>query len=195
MVDDVTVHRQGRLQRASSSFSGHINSFIQVLYRHGLVMGIVAVALYCFSPEKGVALPYITALQTNLQRYLFAALLIIVFFFFYSRFRAIDDYPVQGFWFVYLFYISVVEELAFRLLLPNLLSISMHCSVAVILSNAIFAGFHYFTLRWRMVNCIFAFFGGLGLSRLLNTTEDLAIIVLLHWLVTFINTPTHPGGR
>ena len=45
------------------------------------------------------------------------------------------------------------------------------------------------------VACMFTVFGGLGFSRLLHMTDDLALVVLVHWLVTFLNTPRPPRGQ
>ena len=51
------------------------------------------------------------------------------------------------------------------------------------------------TLRWKFINCVVAFIGGLGLSRLLISTEDVAILVLVHYFFTFFNTPLPPERR
>ena len=64
----------------------------------------------------------------------------------------------------------------------------------IFLSNLLFASLHYFTLRWKLKACIFTFLGGLGLSRLFYVTEDLALIILVHWAITFLNTPTAPNN-
>ncbi len=106
-------------------------------------------------------------------------------------------YPInttQALWVGYLFYISIVEELAFRLLLPVLLNVSIGWTAAAVVSNAIFAGLHYFTLRWKWQNCVFAFLGGMGLFRLLENSNDLMLIILVHFVATFLNTPTQPGA-
>jgi membrane protease YdiL (CAAX protease family) len=65
---------------------------------------------------------------------------------------------------------------------------------AIVLSNLLFAGLHYFTLRWKWQNCLFAFLGGVGLSRLLDNSGDLALVVLVHFVATFLNTPSPPGA-
>jgi len=195
MTEDVKTQRHGRLQRARSIDGVHVNSFVQVLYRHGLVMGIVSMILLLLSAAENPMQHYTIGLFSNPQPYLLATIAIVIFCVFYSHFRRMGYFPMQGFWLSYLLYISIVEELTFRVLLPNILSISLQSTAAVVLSNIIFAGFHYYTLRWKLINCLAVFFAGLGLSRLLNNTEDLALVVLVHWLVTFINTPTWPGGR
>ena len=195
MTKDATSQRHGRLQRLYSKQGAYVSTFVQVAYRHGLVMGIVAIMLVLLSTAEDPLLGYTTALSSSPERYLLACVVMVVLFVCFGHVRRIGSFPVQGFWITYLLYISIVEELIFRVLLPNMLSFSLHTVAAIVASNAIFAGFHYFTLRWRLANCIAVFFGGLGLSRLLNNTEDVALIVLVHWLVTFINTPTYPGGR
>jgi membrane protease YdiL (CAAX protease family) len=98
-------------------------------------------------------------------------------------------------WLAYLFFISVVEEFAFRLILPTLLSGLVGMVPAVLISNLLFACIHYVTLRWKFINCAFVFIAGLGLSRLLTNTEDIAVVTLTHFFFTFINTPTPPKQR
>jgi membrane protease YdiL (CAAX protease family) len=88
--------------------------------------------------------------------------------------------------------ISILEEIAFRLLLPLAILSSTGLIVSIVISNSVFATIHFFTLRWKLVNCIGAFLGGLGLSRLFYVTEDLALIILVHWFFTFLNTPSPP---
>jgi len=51
------------------------------------------------------------------------------------------------------------------------------------------------TLRWKLINCVVAFIGGLGFSRLLVSTEDIAILILVHYFFTFLNTPLPPERR
>ncbi|MBT5004074.1 MAG: CPBP family intramembrane metalloprotease, partial [Porticoccaceae bacterium] len=115
-----------------------------------------------------------------------------IFFLGYLRFSGYSTNGRELFWLAYLLFISIVEEFAFRLLLPNFLMIMVGVIPATLLSNLAFAGVHFFTLRWRLINCVGAFLGGLGLSRLLGNTEDIILVVGVHWLVTFLNTPTAP---
>mgnify|MGYP005718410511 CR=1 FL=1 len=37
--------------------------------------------------------------------------------------------------------------------------------------------------------------GGMGFSRLFETTGDLALVILIHWAVTFLNTPSAPREK
>jgi hypothetical protein len=78
------------------------------------------------------------------------------------------------------------------LMLPLAILSSTGLVIGIMLSNTIFATIHFFTLRWKLTNCIAAFLGGLGLSRLFYVTEDLALIILVHLFFTFINTPSPP---
>ena len=120
---------------------------------------------------------------------------LILFFvlFLYSRKRSLGI--SQSLWIAYLFGISVVEEIAFRLAVPLILSGITTSLIAVVISNCLFASLHYFTLRWKLIPCLFTFFGGVGFARLLDTSENLVLVILLHWFVTFLNTPTPPEYR
>ena len=91
--------------------------------------------------------------------------------------------------------ISFVEELLFRVVAPHLMQSLLGSIGSVVVSNLIFAGLHFFTLRWRLRHCIVVFLGGLGLSRLLQVTDDFILIVLVHLFFTFFNTPQPPQGR
>ena len=96
---------------------------------------------------------------------------------------------------LYLFIISLVEEIAFRLSLPLIATEFFGTELFwfyVFLSNILFASIHYFTLRWKIRACILAFLGGMAFSRVLESTEDLALLIILHWAITFLNTPTAP---
>lgn len=64
---------------------------------------------------------------------------------------------------------------------------------SVVLSDLAFGALHFFTLRWKWYWCVAAFLGGMGLSRQMNLHFDLALVVALHWVATYINTPRAPG--
>ena len=115
------------------------------------------------------------------------------FLFYLSKGYEIERIHVA--WLTYLFFISVVEEFAFRMMLPILLIDKFGMMSAIIFSNLLFACIHYVTLRWSLINCIIVFIGGLGLSRLLISTEDIAILILVHYFFTFLNTPLPPERR
>jgi hypothetical protein len=53
---------------------------------------------------------------------------------------------------------------------------------------------HWFTLRWHLAWCLAAGLGEFALARMLEQRGDLALIVALHWLGTFANTPRPPSG-
>ena len=126
--------------------------------------------------------------------YLAAILALGVFLAFYQARRGHPPNLRNILWIVYLLYISLVEELAFRLLFPMWLGESIHLTGAIVVSNLIFAGIHYITLRWHWWNCLFVFAGGMGFSHMLANYENLTLVILTHWFFTFLNTPTPPRG-
>ena len=188
----------GRLQRASSSKEFHISKFRQVLLRHGMTMGFIAF-ISLLVPVVLIAL--ISALENlflNINRYLIWIMCVSIFFIFYLRFTKRELNYRQLSWIVYLVMISVVEEIGFRLSLPLLFSkifiVESSLLIGIFLSNFLFAAIHFFTLRWKLKACVFTFLGGIGLSRLFYETGDLALVVLIHLVVTFVNTPSAPKG-
>ena len=188
----------GRLQRASSSKEFHISKFRQVLLRHGMTMGFIAF-ISLLVPVVLIAL--ISALENlflNTNRYLIWSMCVSIFFIFYLRFTKRELNYRQLSWIVYLVMISVVEEIGFRLSLPLLFSkifiVESSLLIGIFLSNFLFAAIHFFTLRWKLKACVFTFLGGIGLSRLFYETGDFALVVLIHFVVTFVNTPSAPKG-
>ena len=65
----------------------------------------------------------------------------------------------------------------------------------MIAANLAFGVLHYFTLRWKWPWCLLAFLGGMALSRNFAQNFDLALIIGIHWLATYLNTPRLPGHR
>jgi len=183
---------QGRLQRKASKGGVYISKFRQVFIRHGLTMGLVA--LVClFLPALTESIQWSTAaFLTNHLGYAAAGSILVVFFLGFLRFRGYSINGRELVWLLYLLFISIVEEFSFRLMLPSFFVATVGAIPAVVLSNLAFACIHFFTLRWRLMNCIGAFLGGLGLSRILSNTEDIILVIGVHWLVTFLNTPTAP---
>ena len=110
----------------------------------------------------------------------------------YARLKAIPISPLQLAWVSYLALISLVEELAFRVFMPLFLNNYLSLHISIIFSSLIFGILHYATLRWRLGACLITVLGGMGFSRLLQETDDLALVVLVHWAVTFLNTPRPP---
>ena len=158
-------------------------------------------SLICFGcvlfPSVLVALlSSIDNLFLNINRYALASLGLGLFMFLYLRFTSRKLNYRQIFWIGYLFFISIVEEIGFRLSLPILFSEFFFKEysflIGIFLSNLLFASLHYFTLRWKLKACIFTFLGGIGLSRLLYETGDITLVVMVHLVVTFLNTPSAP---
>jgi membrane protease YdiL (CAAX protease family) len=187
--------QEGRLQRRASDHGTYLSSFRQVIQRHGLTMGLLAVLGLLLPASWGGLDSTLTPLFENPLRYLLAATGLSIFFHMYQRRKN----PLVGsrhtLWLGYLLFISIVEELAFRLFLPNELSQVLPFIVAVIVSNALFAVIHFVTLRWHWWNCLFAFAGGLGFSHMLHQTGDLTLVIFAHWFFTFMNTPVPPAPR
>lgn len=97
-------------------------------------------------------------------------------------------------WSVYLLGVSTWEEWVFRLAVPYYAAEQgVDLDLAVLLSSLAFGIAHFFTLRWRWQWCVGAFFGAMGLSRLMGNEFDLALVIGVHWIVTFLNTPRPPG--
>lgn len=185
--------RRGRLQRAPTRDGYRLETFVDVLRRHGLTM--TALALVCLLTPGALSLlgQTTTGFRADPAAYLVVVIALLGFFALWSRRRAYA-FTRQSLWVGYLLWISIVEEVAFRLLLPALFEAELTRLQAHVLSNAIFAGLHYFTLRWRLVNCIGTFLGAMGLSHLMGH-GDLVLVILVHWVGTYLNTPWPPGTR
>jgi len=187
--------RKRRLQRPAKDQNYLINSFNQVLARHFLTMSIIATICIFMSIESFADSIYLKPLTSSPVFYFFILTAISLFFIFIYLKRGDKIEPIHLAWLTYLLFISVAEEIAFRMMLPILLSGTFGMISAVLFSNFLFAYIHYVTLRWKFINCVVAFIGGLGLSRLLVSTEDVAILVLVHYFFTFLNTPLPPERR
>ena len=187
---------EGRLQRASQNQEVYISKFSQVLLRHGLTMSLICLGCVLFPSVLVTLFSSIDNLFLNINRYAIASMSLGLFMFLYLRFISRKLNYRQIFWIGYLFLISIVEEIGFRLSLPILFSEFFFKEysflIGIFLSNLIFASLHYFTLRWKLKACIFTFLGGIGLSRLFYETGDITLVVLVHLVVTFLNTPSAP---
>ena len=187
---------EGRLQRASQNPAIYISKFRQVLFRHGMTMSLISFGCLLFPITLVALFSSLDNLFMNINRYALASLGLGFFMFLYLRLFSKELNYRQIFWLGYLLFISIVEEIGFRVSLPVLFSDSFLKEYSflfgIFLSNLLFASLHYFTLRWKLKACIFTFLGGIGLSRLFYVTEDLALIILVHWAFTFLNTPTAP---
>ena len=183
---------QGRLQRKASTDGVYISKFRQVFLRHGLTMGLVALVCLLL-PVVTESIRWSTAsFLADYLRYFVVGSILIIFFLGFLRVRGYSSSGRELIWLLYLLFISIVEEFSFRLMLPSFLLAAVGAIPAAVLSNLAFACIHFFTLRWRLMNCIGVFWGGLGLSRLLGNTEDIILVIGVHWLVTFLNTPVAP---
>lgn len=183
----------GRLQRDYSGTTLPVSTFVHVLYRHGCTMGLIAVTLIYLQSTPDDFQAVASDFSESPSTYIVALLSALSFFFVFLVSKGVPLSRIQGLWIVYLLYISIVEELAFRLFLPMAIEPSAGFLSAIVMSNFLFALLHYFTLRWKWKNCVFVFLGGLGLSRLLENSGDLALLVLVHFVATFLNTPSQPG--
>ena len=187
---------EGRLQRASQNQEVYISKFRQVLLRHGLTMSLICLGCVLFPSVLVALFSSIDNLFLNINRYALASLSLGLFMFLYLRFISRKLNYRQIFWIGYLFFISIIEEIGFRLSLPILFSEFFFKEysflIGIFLSNLLFASLHYFTLRWKLKACIFTFLGGMGLSRLFYETGDITLVVMVHLVVTFLNTPSAP---
>lgn len=189
---DTLDRTTGRLQRGPTPSGYRVATFADVFKRHGLTMSVLA--LICLLLPGTWALTATTTAPAIREPmpYLAAMVGMLLFFAYWSRRHGFTP-GRQVPWVGYLLLISIVEEITFRLIVPQLLQAHMDIRLAHVLSNLAFACIHYFTLRWRMVNCAAAFFGGMALSQLMGR-GDLLLVILVHWIGTFINTPAPPSG-
>ena len=185
----------GRLQRPAKTRASAVLHFRQVLSRHLVTMSLIAVmvGLLVITVDDWVQL--LSPFVAHPVHYLAACLVIVAGIAIYQRVRDISWSAAQVGWVGYLFLISVVEEWAFRVFLPLYLMDDLGARVSIVTSSVLFGALHYFTLRWRLTACFITMLGGLGLSRLLGVSGDLALVILVHWIVTFLNTPRPPVGE
>jgi membrane protease YdiL (CAAX protease family) len=158
-------------------------------------MAVIAGICIFISIESFANSIYLQPLTSSPVFYFSILTAVSLFFIFFYLKRGHKIEWIHIAWLTYLLFISVVEEFAFRMMLPILLSGAFGMMSAVLFSNFLFAFIHYVTLRWKLINCVVAFIGGLGFSRLLVSTEDIAILILVHYFFTFLNTPLPPERR
>jgi len=184
-----------RLQRTRSAKGSFVATFRQVFLRHGLTMGFIALGCLLL-PGAQTAIGWsLASLLSAPFSYLAALSALLVFCVLFLVFKGHKIRHAELVWLAYLLFISAAEEVAFRLMLPSLLTGTINMTSAAIVSNLLFAGIHFVTLRWKFINCVGVFFAGLGLSRLMTSTEDIAFLILVHLFFTFLNTPTPPNQR
>ena len=153
----------GEGQQAASSQKTHVSRFRQVLARHGLTMASIAIICLLLPSIQTALLSSLDNLFRNPLKYLLWSLLVATFIFVFLRYTKREIDLRQLIWIAYLFMISVVEEIAFRLSLPLLISSDVSGIsffwIGALISNLLFATIHYFTLRWKLNACIFTFLG------------------------------------
>ena len=188
----LSTHR--RLQRDKDFTGGRLTTFREVALRHGLP-GLMLALIFLTLP--GLTAAFLNGLEpgfTSPVRYGTAALLILAAL---TTFACLSDgrWSVSRLgWVIYLGALSLWEEWVFRLAVPHILEqAGASVWVAAVLSALVFAGAHYFTLRWKLQWCFGAFAGSLLLSRQMQIHEDLLLIAAFHWVATLVNTPRPPG--
>ena len=194
-MDDSLPFSGGRLQRPANTRVSAVLHFRQVLSRHLVTMSLIAVMMGLLVVNVDDWVQLLSPLVAHPVYYLAACLVILAGIAVYQSSRGIRWSEAQVGWVGYLFLISVVEEWAFRVFLPLYLADDQGVRASVVISSVIFGALHYFTLRWRLIACLITMLGGLGFSRLLDVTGDLALVILVHWIVTFLNTPRPPVGE
>lgn len=188
------VSSQRRLQRPADFTGGRLDSFRQVFLRHGLpgaVLGLLCLAHPEMRALLGAAL---APLLDDPVPYVLAGAAIFAGLVVYAAFLNGRIEAAATGWVVYRLFVSLWEEWVFRLAVPYLAAANgADLRTVVIGSNVVFGAMHYFTLRWKWPWCLGACLGGLAFSRLLAEHSDLALIVGVHWVATFFNTPRLPG--
>ena len=166
--------------------------------RHGLTMSIILLVCILTPHIPTALISSIADLFINPNKYFLLSLSVIIMMFLFLWVTNEELNFRQLIWIIYLLLISIIEEISFRLSIPiigvNFMSDNFFW-LTVFISNFCFAAIHYFTLRWKPSACVLAFLGGMGFSRLFQITEDLTLVIIVHWLLTFFNTPTAPKSQ
>ncbi len=192
--DQSLVPSQRRLQRPPDFTGGRLSSFRAVFLRHGLPGALLGLICLLYPDMRSLLLNGSEAFLANPVRYVTTGVVIFGGLTAYAWYLDKKiDLPRLG-WIVYLLCLSAWEEWVFRLALPYFAEQQgVELRVAVVVSSLAFGAIHYFTLRWRWQWCLGAFLGSLALSRQMEQHFDLALIIGIHWIATFINTPRLPG--
>ena len=186
---------QRRLQREADFTGSRLNSFRAVALRHGLPGALLGLACLALPGSWSILQAGLAQAIENPLRVIGVS---IAIFFGLNLYACYIDRAwriEKAGWVLYLGAVSAWEEWVFRLALPYFaVSSGASLMTGVIVSNLIFAVAHYFTLRWKWPWCLLAFIGGVALSRQFAEQENLMLIIFIHWVATFINTPRLPGG-
>jgi len=191
LKNEPTINAQGRLQRTPDFTGEKITQFKQVIIRH-LVPALFLSLLCLISYDLRVLLVHnLETANSNPSIYLLGFSGLVLFFTVAATLSKRLNLQ-QLYWVIYLFAISVTEEWVYRLAVPGILENVFTPITAAVIANLVFAAVHYFTLRWRLIWCIGVFCGAMGLSRLM-VREDLMLVIYVHWLFTYLNTPKPPS--
>ena len=189
----VGLSTQRRLQRAPDFTGPRLSRFRDVFLRHGLPVLLVALIVLAVPEMRALFGTYLEPTLSAPMRH--ALLGVGAFALILTLSVRVGLDRMQLAWALYLGALSIWEEWVFRLVLPFALTDFVDARwQAVLLANALFGALHYFTLRWRLRWCVFAFLGGVGLSWQLRQ-GDFTVVALTHWVATFINTPRPPSPR
>lgn len=185
---------QRRLQRAPDFTGGRLDSFLAVFLRHGLPGALLGLVCLMQPQMRGLLGAGLTNLHSRPLLYITSGLLLLGALTAYAWYidgrLSLDKLC----WVFYLAAVSSWEEWVFRLAVPYYAkSQGVELITAVVATNLLFAGAHYFTLRWKWQWCAAAFICGMALSRRMENHPDLLLVIGIHWLVTFLNTPRPPG--
>jgi hypothetical protein len=192
---------QRRLQRPADFTGDRLRTFRAVVARHGLPGAAVGLVCLLDPGIRSLLAPALADALSDPLRYVAIGGLVFAALVAYAGFidRRLDAAAVG--WILYLLLVSTWEEWVFRLAIPHALEAhGVDAQAAVIASNVAFAVAHYFTLRWKWPWCVAACLGGLALSRNFAEHGDLVLVIGIHWVATFLNTPrplnrSRPGRK
>lgn len=186
---------QRRLQREADFTGSRLSSFRAVALRHGLPGALLGLACLALPGSWSILQSGLAQAIENPLRVIGVSIAIFFGLNLYAWYIDRAWRIEKAGWVLYLGAVSAWEEWVFRLALPYFaVSGGATLMTSVIVSNLIFAVAHYFTLRWKWQWCLLAFIGGVALSRQFAEQENLMLIIFIHWVATFINTPRLPGG-
>lgn len=186
---------QRRLQRASDFTGTRLSSFSEVALRHGLPGALLGIACLAAPQMRTMLQEGLSQAADNPVRGIVAGVVIFAGLNLYAWYIDRSWRMEKAGWIAYLGAVSAWEEWVFRVAFPQTLeNMGMTLISAVILSNLVFGAAHYFTLRWRWQWCFAAFIGGMGFSWNFAEQHNLLLIIYVHWVATFLNTPRLPGG-